>query len=142
MTSSVPKIHWISAAVAVAAAGCLLSAAPADALMRQFLSASASVAGTLLGFLAVALSILVAVYNRRLITNMRKTGHYDVLVGGVMHNSIAFLAALASALISLIVPEGWLLAAASLTVLLLMYAVAVFVCVIWKFALVIDALGQ
>lgn len=39
-----------------------------------------TVAGTLLGFLIAALSIVAALTDRQLLSNMRRTGHYKVLI--------------------------------------------------------------
>ena len=45
----------------------------------------------MLGFLIAALSILTAMLNVKLLTNMRKTGHYETLIDRLIFSSMAFL---------------------------------------------------
>lgn len=65
----------------------------------------AGVAGTLLGFLITAVTLLTAVMDRQLLVNMRKTGHYQRLVSETFHTCIMLLAVLLVAVISLFLNE-------------------------------------
>lgn len=70
----------ISAALAFAGwAGDLLGA-PAPENVKLAAGALSSVMATLLGFVLAALAILATIANTRLVRNMRRTGHYFVLL--------------------------------------------------------------
>lgn len=62
----------------------------------------AQVAGTMLGFLIAALAILTAMINDRLLSNMRKTGHYNTLIKELFFACLAFLGAMLVSLAALI----------------------------------------
>lgn len=51
----------------------------------------AGISGTILGFLLTAVAMLTAVMDRKLIENMRKTGHYTVFIVDCFINSFLFL---------------------------------------------------
>lgn len=53
-----------------------------DERMRSVAEALGTIAGTLLGFLLTAVSILTAVLERPLVATMRKTGHFELLMQG------------------------------------------------------------
>lgn len=65
----------------------------------------ASIAATLLGFMVAALSILVAIDDRPLVKNMKKTGHYRNLINSVYNASAVYLITLVCALIGLFLPS-------------------------------------
>lgn len=58
-------------------------------------------AGTLLGFTITALSILVAVSDRRLVSNLIATGHYNRLWRELYFTSIGYLIALCLSIVCL-----------------------------------------
>ena len=64
----------------------------------------ASISGVLLGFLIAALSILTTIGDRQLIVNIRKTGHFTVLLREMFFASNAFLLTLSLSLLCLFVP--------------------------------------
>ena len=51
----------------------------------------ASIAGTILGFLLTAVAMLTAVMDRKLLENMRKTGHYQVFITDCFINCLLLL---------------------------------------------------
>jgi hypothetical protein len=140
MSTSALKIHWFSLALGIAMGAGAWFIAPEDEILRTFLGVLAGVAVTLLGFLVAALSILVAVLDRRLIINLRKTGHYDRLLVELMHSALAFLATLVLALAAILAPNAWLVTAAAISVVSLVYSLAVMVRAGIKFTVVIQAL--
>lgn len=68
-------------------------------------SAIAGVVGVLLGALIMALALLTAVMDRTLVSNMRKTGHYQRLIGDTFLTCSFLLVALALSIACLFV-EG------------------------------------
>jgi len=114
--------------------------APDARVDHAFTTAIAGVSATLLGFLIAALSILTAVLNRRLIINLRKTGHYDNLIHDLIHASLMFLVSLVFALMSMFVPDKFTTYAISLQVGIFSYAVATFLLAGKKFVMVIRVL--
>ena len=67
----------------------------------------AAVSGTLMGFLVAALSILTSLIHRRLIENMRKTGHWDYLLRRIYKAASAFLVVLVLSLMVLFIMGPW-----------------------------------
>jgi hypothetical protein len=130
-------MRWLSLIAAVAAGALAYQFPPDIQVLRSFASAAASVAATLLGFLVAALSILTAVLNRRLIINLRKTGHYDDLVVELLHASIAFLAALVVSMLALFVRDTYVCWTGVAVAALLTYATCIFISAGRKFALVV-----
>jgi hypothetical protein len=65
----------------------------------------ASIAGTLLGFVIAALSILTAVMDRKLVVNLRLTGHFERMLKGLYLAAVLFMVVLSAALVSLFLPE-------------------------------------
>lgn len=133
-------MRWISAIVAVAVGAAAYRYAPDPTITRGFLSAVAGIAATLLGFIVAALSILTAVLNRRLIINLRKTGHYDDLVSELFHAAVAFLVAMISALVSMLIPDAFLPVMIGIVASCSSYALAIFSIAGKKFGLVIKFL--
>lgn len=74
-------------------------------------SAVAGVAGTMLGFMIAALAILASIAGMRLLRNMQRTGHYQVLLARLFVASGFFALLLASALCAVffhpLVPWIW-----------------------------------
>lgn len=83
--------------------------------------------GTLLGFLVAALSVLVAVSDKPLIRNMRKTGHFTVLLKNLFGAAVAFLLTLIFAGASLFLELPLLHFATIITTVLLVNALYFFV---------------
>lgn len=130
-------MRWISILAGITAS-ILAYLYPVDSqIARSFASAAASVAATLLGFLVAALSILTAVLNRRLVINMRKTGHYDGLVFELLHASVAYLATLVVSMITLIIRDVYICWTNIAVVGLLTYATFIFISAGRKFSLVV-----
>lgn len=50
-----------------------------------------SVCGTILGFLLTAVAMLTAVMDRKLVDNMRKTGHYQIFITDCFMNCLLLL---------------------------------------------------
>jgi hypothetical protein len=60
----------------------------------------ATVSGVLFGFLLTAIAMMISLPDRRLIANMRLTGHYRVLMKGTLRACGAHFAALAISLLA------------------------------------------
>ncbi len=61
----------------------------------------AGVSGTLLGFLITSMALITAIMDRTLIANMRKTGHYQRLIGGAFTTCAVLLGTVVSCITSL-----------------------------------------
>jgi hypothetical protein len=87
---------WIEVAFGTAAAIAVFVTADQWDHPRVLATATGlmTVAGTLVGFLATALSILATVTDRQLIENMKKTGHFRVLLHDLFVTSGLFSASL------------------------------------------------
>jgi uncharacterized membrane protein len=87
---------WISASAGLAL--CAVLAAHANSLFVDLGAADSRVAAgifaqisaTMLGFLIAALSILASISGSRLLRNLRKTGHYQVLLRCFFLDAFAF----------------------------------------------------
>lgn len=75
-----------------------------DAL-RQAASTTAQVAATMMGFLLAALAILASIANMRLLRNMQRTGHYQVLLARMLITSVYFFCALIFSMVAMVIPE-------------------------------------
>lgn len=62
---------------------------------------AAGVSGTLLGFLITAVALLTSVMDRKLVANMRMTGHYQRLVKETFHTCIMLLCVLVVSVVSM-----------------------------------------
>lgn len=69
--------------------------------MRSIATTMAGIAGTLLGFLLMAMSLLTAVMDRNLVLTMKKTGHYQRLIMETFHACAVLLATLVCGIICL-----------------------------------------
>lgn len=74
--------------------------------IRVACSVMASVSVTLLGFLITAVAIISALAQETLILNMKKTGHYLVLMREVFLTCRLLLLTLVACLITLILPDN------------------------------------
>lgn len=77
--------------------------------MRSVAGTFASIAGTLLGFVIAALSILVAVVNRSLVVRLKKTGHYDSLLSELYYTAGLLLLTTVSSMITIFLQSGWMI---------------------------------
>lgn len=77
--------------------------------IRAAANAMAQMSVTMLGFILAALAILISIANSRLIRNMQKTGHYNILIrrlfGCITLFGILTLASLALIFTSLLHPS-------------------------------------
>lgn len=83
-------------------------------LLRGIAQVYASVAVTMVGFSLAMLAILVSASSTRLLRNMMKTGHYDLVNGRLFVTASFFGIALVAALASLFLPDGALAAGLSI----------------------------
>ena len=75
--------------------------------LKEIGSVSAAISGTLLGFLITAFSILATILGRPLLRNMRKTGHFHILLQELLLAGIAFLIVLILAFFILFTDGEW-----------------------------------
>lgn len=88
----------------------------------QLYNASGVIAGvsaTLLGFLVTAIAIVVALVDKKLIVNMRKTGHYSVLMRDAFVTCACLLLTLTASCATLVITSNWLKIACTVIVFLL-----------------------
>lgn len=111
------RIRYIAEAVVAlggATAFALFATREADRLY-DLSNALATVSGVLFGFLLAAVAILASLPDRRLVINIRRTGHYGALMRGAFLACGAHFAALVVSLLALF-SEGavvqWLLCTA------------------------------
>lgn len=99
-----PATFWISVAALLGGMVGAWFVVPGltDEAARTVAGTYAQVAGTMLGFLIAALSILTALISEKLLSNMRKTGHYDTLVKEMFLSCLAFMVTMVAALVGLI----------------------------------------
>lgn len=109
-------------------------------MLYRVSGAFAGVGGTLLGFMIAGLSILTAVIDRRAVVNLRKTGHYDVLLHEVYWTSAWYLVATVVSLLSLFFVGEWLVYGISVATFAMVLATMLFISVGRKFALVMKTL--
>lgn len=60
-----------------------------------------SISGTILGFLLTAVAMLTAIMDRKLVENMRKTGHYRIFIVDCFVNCFMFLLTIVSGVLCL-----------------------------------------
>ncbi len=98
---------WISIAALLGSMGGAWLLAPDGGSVSAILGTFAQIAGTMLGFLITALSILTAMINVKLLANMKRTGHYETLVDRLIFTSVAFLATMLVSLASMLLAGDW-----------------------------------
>lgn len=72
--------------------------------LRQISSTAAQIAATMMGFLLAALAILASIANMRLLRNMQRTGHFQVLLGRMIITAVYFFVALVFYMTVLVIP--------------------------------------
>src|SRR4051812_44648340 len=73
--------------------------------VRTIAGTLASIAATMVGFVVAAASILLSVGRSTLVSNMRKTGHYDVLVTEFVRTVVIFLLSMMILIVALFLPD-------------------------------------
>lgn len=73
--------------------------------LRAIASTAAQIAATMMGFLLAALAILASIANMRLLRNMQRTGHYQVLLGRMLISAAYFFIGLVFYMTVLVIPE-------------------------------------
>jgi len=81
--------------------------APEGGSIPTTLGTFAQIAGTMLGFLITALSILTAMINVKLLANMKRTGHYETLVDRLIFTSAFFLVTMLVSMAAMLLPGDW-----------------------------------
>lgn len=97
-----------------------------------------TLSGTLLGFIFASLSIMTAMMDKRLVQNMKKTGHYQVLLSELFYSAGTFLLVMLVTLATLFFPSGWLTYSLIVSVSLFCMAILFLVFAARKFYLVIS----
>lgn len=109
--------------------------------LRTLLSLLAQVSATMLGFLLAALAILASIAGTRLIRNMKKTGHYGVLLNRFFMNTIIFgvsmVVSVGAIMLNMRIAEG-----AILSLFLFTFACLLLCDVSWRFWLVLAEIGH
>lgn len=101
-----------------------------------------TVAAVLLGFQLTALSMLIAVADRRFIRNLRMTGHYERLVRELLMSAGVWLAVIAAGLMSYVLMGEAQRALLALAFGLAAFGLLAFVRAGRKFALVVQLLAK
>lgn len=105
MITSVKWAPLFSRVLIAAVVGILFFHFSANFKSSQLLNVAgvlAGVSGTLLGFLITAVALLTAVMDRRLVANMRKTGHYQRLVSETFATCIGLFATTVLCIVALL----------------------------------------
>lgn len=116
-TSKMVRANAYRVIIAVACATTFLRHRDAvtEERLHAIMNALAGASGTMLGFLITALSIIAALMDRTLIANLKKTGHFDVLVGDSLVACASLMLCLAMSLVALFMSGDhlrWVAAAA------------------------------
>lgn len=103
---SIAKLVMRAVAVAIAAApACWWVFGQVEALteahLRNVVTVFTSVSVTMLGFTLAMLAVLVSISSTRIVRNMNRTGHYDLIVLRLFISAGMFGAVLVSALVCL-----------------------------------------
>lgn len=102
----------------------------------------ASISVTLLGFVLTALSILVAVPDKRLISSMKESGHYAELTNELFWTAVFMFAALLVSVINLFFPVVYQLYALLVLSFIFILALLLFSSSGYKFYLVMEFIGR
>lgn len=96
-------VFWLRVPISLLASWVLwhygLPMEPAD--LKGIAGVLAGVSGTLLGFLITAVALLTSVMDRKLVANMRITGHYQRLVKETFYTCIMLLCVLVVSIVSM-----------------------------------------
>ncbi|MDH2488074.1 hypothetical protein [Acinetobacter baumannii] len=99
----------------------------------EFIKMLAGIAGTLLGFLIGAVSLLTAVMDRTLIQNMRKNGQYNILVNSTFSACLSLLLLIVFCFFSFLVNQQCLKIMFSTVIFLSVYSALLVVAIGVKF---------
>lgn len=103
------RIETLASLLASILVGWLACNAVTDFTASDIKTVAGTMAGvttTLLGFVIAALSILVAVSDKPLLSNMRKSGHYQALLRRMFWTSAALSLSAASAVLALFMTQS------------------------------------
>lgn len=99
----------------------------------EFIKMLAGIAGTLLGFLIGAVSLLTAVMDRTLIQNMRKNGQYAVLINSTFKACLALLVLIISCFLTFLLDVHYLKICFTSIIFLSIYSALLVVAIGTKF---------
>ena len=68
--------------------------------MHRFFLAMAGLSGTLMGFIISSMSLLIGLSSNRVINNLKKTGHYPVLMSNFLVTGVSFFLSMIFSVIS------------------------------------------
>lgn len=88
----------------------------------EFIKMLAGIAGTLLGFLIGAVSLLTAVMDRTLIENMRKNGQFGVLINQTFKACLSLLLLILACFIAFLISVSYLKINFTIIIFLSIYA--------------------
>lgn len=136
--------RWLSAAVALAMGFAVwhLMSDRVSGDLRETAGTLAAVSVTLLGFLIAALTILTTLLDRRLVVNMRKTGHFQQLTSDIYWTAASYFAATVLAVATTFVVDGYVLSVLALSTGLAVYATGNFVTAGRRFLIFIEFIGR
>lgn len=107
---------------------------------RTFLGLLAQISATMLGFLLAALAILASIAGHRLLRNMQRTGHYQVLLKRFFVNTVAFGMATFVALLAYL-SNTYIHQATLGASIVFLFSALLLVDVGWRFWLVLSSLS-
>lgn len=107
---------------------------------RTFLGLLAQVSATMLGFLLAALAILASISGHRLVRNMQKTGHFQVLLTRFFVDTVAYGVSAGVALVAYLA-NTHLMHGTLLAMMFFLFASLLLIDVGWRFWLVLSHLG-
>ncbi|WP_200253949.1 hypothetical protein [Thiococcus pfennigii] len=103
-------------------------------------STFATVSATLFGFIVAGLSVLSSLMDKKLLKNMRRTGHFGVLLRELYYAAMMFLGVLITSLITFFVDEKLLKIGISASVFLMSLGVVTLIKSGRKFHLIISVI--
>lgn len=112
-----------------------------SAELRTAIGIAAQISATMLGFLIAALSILASISGHRLLRNMQKTGHYQVLLRRLFWNSGAYAVAMIASFVAVLINGSIFIPSSLLALILFTYACLFLIDIGWRFWLVLANLG-
>ena len=135
---------WIKVLVSIGMAVLvLLYGGKIDAQTAQSIyNLVATLAATLLGFVFTALSILVAVPDKRLVSSIKKSGHYSQLTRELFLTSVGMFLSLVTAVVMMFGPDECIVYVLALLIGVFTISLALFASSGHKFYLVLDYIAK
>ncbi len=127
----------ITAGFAIWHYGLIAELSPAD--LRTFVGLLAQISVTMLGFLLAALAILASIAGHRLMRNMQKTGHYQVLLKRFFANTVAYGVSTVTTLLAYLASANLVLATIG-AITCVLFATLLLIDAGWRFWLVLSNL--